>query len=200
MKIIFPILSILIAILTFIYAINPFYKDVSLLKSDIVVYNAALDNSTDLQKKEDELIKSYNSIREVDKNRLNSLLPNEVNNIQFILEIERIANIHNMPIKDIKFDQVKAAPGASIVTSGVPTDSRPFGVFPIQFTTEGNYSDFTLFLKDLETNLRLADLRSVSFVVPAATSTDTNITTATIGAVDPNIYKYSLKLETYWLK
>ncbi len=191
MKIFFPILSILIAVLIFIYAINPLYAEVTSLKSDILVYNTALDNSTSLQRTEDELLTTYNSILEKDKDRLSILLPDSVNNIQLILQIERIANIHNMPVKDFKFDQVTSAQkGASIVATSVSTDNRPYGVFPIQFTTEGTYKDFALFLKALEANLRLADIKEVSFVVPGPVE----------GKTDSNIYKYSMKVETYWLK
>ncbi len=196
MKLILPILLILISIITFIFGVNPWYKDVSALKADIVVYNKALDNSTELQKTEDTLIKAYNEIKQSDKDRLNNFLPSSVNNIQFILEIERIANLHNMPIKNIKFESVKkdsTPKNTNTIVSDEGADSRPYGVFPIEFTTEGNYDTFVLFLKDLEYNLRLADVKSVSFTVP-----DPSV--KAIAGVDPNVYQYLLKVETYWLK
>lgn len=195
MKIIFPILFILLSVVAFMFGVNPFYKEVSAIKSDIEVYNTALDNSTALQKTEDALIKSFNEIKDEDKDRLNKLLPTSVNNIQLILEIERIANQHNMPIKDLKFDPLrkKTTTTGGVVSAIASNDTRPYGVFPIEFTTEGDYNSFVSFLKDLETNLRLVDIRNVTFTVP------------TVGAknqegINPNIYKYTLKVETYWLK
>lgn len=196
MKILFPIISIVISILVFVFAINPFYKEVSLLKSDINVYNTALNNSTNLLKTEDSLIKTYNEIKDEDKNRLDNFLPSSVNNIQFILEIERIANLHNMPIKDIKFEPIGSglnAAGSNTIVSSVSSDNRPYGVFPIEFTTEGKYDSFSLFLKDLESNLRLVDVKSISFTVPDNTG-------KVLNGIDPNVYKYSVKVETYWLK
>lgn len=196
MRLILPILFILISVGTFIFGLNPFYKEVKALKADIVEYNKALDNSTNLQKREDALITSLNSIKQSDKNRLYSFLPSTVNNIQFILEMERIANLHNMPIKDIKFEAKKTVnidDDPNIIVSAEELDDRPFGVFPIEFTTEGDYDSFVLFLKDLEFNLRLADVRSVSFTSPDPSSKP-------IPGIDPNIYRYSLKVETYWLK
>ncbi|MFA6355047.1 MAG: hypothetical protein WCW65_01310, partial [Candidatus Paceibacterota bacterium] len=62
-----------------------------------------------------------------------------------------------------------------------------------EFTTEGDYDSFVLFLKDLEFNLRLADVKSISFVVPDSSGKP-------VSGVDPNVYRYSLKVETYWLK
>lgn len=180
----------------FIFGLNPFYKDVSVLKSDIKIYNTALSNSTNLQRVEDSLIKSYNEIKESDKDRLNKFLPSSVNNIQFILEIERIAGLHGMPIKNIKFEPIQkdnVSTDPNMIVSDSPEDNRPYGVFPVEFTTEGSYDKFIPFLKDLESNLRLIDVKSISFSVP-----DTSNKTAV--NIDPNIYTYSLKVETYWLK
>lgn len=195
MKFIFPILFVLISILIFIFGVNPIYKDVSLLRSGIATYNQALGNSAELQNKQDVLLKAYNEIKQEDKNRLKSLLPDSVNNIGLIIEIERIAIIHGMPIKDIKFEAKKkdGAPiDPNVIVAETAVDNRPYGVFPIEFSTDGKYDNFVLFLKDLEYNLRLVDVKSVSFSVPDATKV--------IEAGDPNIYHYTLKIETYWLK
>ena len=196
MKLIFPILFTLISIATFILGVNPLYKDVSSLKSKISEYNLAMSNSTNLLKKEDSLVQSYNSINDSDKQRLNDFLPSAVNNIQFILEIERVANLHNMPIKDIKFDVSKkdsSPTDSNIVVSAVEANTKPYGVFPLSFTTEGTYDQFLGFLKDLELNLRLIDIKSISFAIPD--TTDKNLV-----GVNPNLYSYTLSVETYWLK
>ena len=194
MKVILPILFIGIAVVAFIFGVNPWYNDVSALRSDILAYNTALDNSAQLKLAEDSLIKSYIGIKQSDKDRLNSFIPNSVNNIQFILEVERIANLHNMPIKDLKFEAKKQASSNSgnTVVAQVGIDGKPYGVFPLEFSTEGTYDSFVLFLKDLEYNLRLIDIKSISFTVPDSVKVTDGF--------DPNIYKYSVKVETYWLK
>jgi len=196
MKLLLPIILIIVSILTFIFGVNPLYKDVKSLRAETDAYNTALNNSTDLQKTQDGLIKSYGEISEADKSRLADLLPSSLNNIQFILEVERIANLQGMPIKDIKFDTMKkdnTATDTNTVVSATDIDTRPYGVFPIEFTTEGNYDSFLLFLKALEYNLRLADVKSISFSVPEDTGKP-------VPGVDPNVYRYVLNIETYWLK
>ena len=195
MKLILPILFIGIAVLAFIFGVNPWYNDVSSLRNEILDYNVALNNSADLQKTEDSLIATYNGIKQSDKDRLSNLIPDSVNNIQFILEVERIANLHNMPIKDLKFDANKQTLSAGSVVAQVGTDNKPYGVFPLEFSTEGTYDTFVLFLKDLEYNLRLIDVKSISFAVPT-----TDPTMKSADGLDPNVYKYSVKVETYWLK
>jgi len=198
MKLILPIIFIIISVLAFIFGVNPLYKEVSILRSDISVYNSALSNSTNLQKVEDGLLKVYNEIKKEDKERLNNFLPKAINNIEFILEVERIANLHNMPVKDIKFESTRkantTAAATNTVVSEVNIDKRPYGVFPLEFTTEGTYKKFVSFLKDLEYNLRLVDVKSISFSVPELSGVKG------VEGVDPNIYRYTIKVETYWLK
>lgn len=197
MKIFFPILFTLISIAVFIFGLNPFYKDVSKFKEDIASYNTALDDSTNLQKIQENLISSYNQISKLEKERLDNFLPDSVNNIQFILELERIAGLHNMPIKNVKFETLrkqKDSVDQNIIVSQDPKDNLPYGIFPLEFTTEGTYDNFTLFIKDLEKNLRLVDIKSISFNVPDKE------TIKDVEGADPNIYRYTLKVETYWLK
>ena len=197
MKFLLPISFLLIAGVLFFVVIDPTYKDVSSLRDDVNTYNLALDNVTQLQKTMDSLVGSYKNIKQEDKDRLNSLLPNTVNNIKFILEVEHIASLHNMPIKNIKFEAEKPASstgsaGNTVVVNGLD-DSRPYGVFPIEFGTDGDYGTFVSFLKDLEYNLRLVDVKSVSFTVPPLPVTQ-------VAGFDPNILSYTLKVDTYWLK
>lgn len=207
MRFLFPLTLIIISGVLFFAIVDPLYNETSSLRSDVAKYNVALTNSTDLQKKRDSLLDIYKNIKTEDKDRLERFLPNTVNNIRFILEIEQLANMYSMPIKNIKFDakktqDTKAADGtttpAPAKTSGTVVSgdlsSKPYGTFPIEFTTEGTYENFSLFLKAVEHNLRLVDVSSISFVVPTKDKADKNAT------ADPNIFTYTLKVETYWLK
>ncbi|MDE2031123.1 MAG: hypothetical protein KGI58_02595 [Patescibacteria group bacterium] len=199
MKFIFSISILIISGALFFMVVNPLYGNVSQLRTEVAVYNTALTHSTELQKTRDQLVNTYKNIKPEDMARLEHFLPNTVNNIKFILEVERIANLHGMSIKDIKFDNptttgtdTNTQSNSNVITANDPSASLPYGTFPIEFSTDGNYSTFTLFLKDLEHNLRLIDVKSIQFSVPTLSSTKTNL--------DPNIYNYTLKLETYWLK
>lgn len=199
MKFFLPLSLILISGLLFFFIVDPMYKDVSGLRTNVATYNVALNNSTELQKTRDELVDVYKNIKREDKERLLHFLPNTVNNIRFILEIEQIASLHNMPIENIKF-QNQDAEAAKVGTTGIGTvissnnsvSGFPYGTFPVEFTTTGTYSAFTSFLKDVEHNLRLVDVKSVNFTVPSADVRQ--------AGVDPNVYTFLLKVETYWLK
>ncbi len=194
MRYIFPIIFIVLAITAGVLFIAPLFTEVSKLKNDVVAYDTALTHSTELQKVRDTLLESYNAIPKSDKERLSKFMPNSVDNIQLILEIQQIASIYGMSLKNIAFDAPTADMDKSPSDmSANPDAQKPYGIFNLEFKTEADYLTFVKFLKDLEKNLRLIDVKSISFTVPQMRS-DTSYDS------DPNIYTYDIKLQTYWLK
>jgi hypothetical protein len=200
MKLIFSISFIIITIGIFFVVIDPLYKEVNKLRTDVATYNIALDNSTELQKTRDSLIETYKNVKKEDRDRLTHLLPSTIDNIGLILEIEKIANLHGMPIGNIRFEttslenQTAKTTDNIVVAENNPSDNLPYGIFPMEFVIEGKYETFIAFLKDLEHNLRLVDIRAISFDVP------TTALSQLVGTTDSSIYSYSLKVDTYWLK
>ncbi|MEI6660112.1 MAG: hypothetical protein WCK91_01660 [bacterium] len=204
MKSFIPILLLVISVGLFFVVVEPLRRSVSDLGGGISAYNLALSNSTFLQKTEDGLLEAYKNIKKEDKDRLEHFLPNTVDNIKFILEVERIANQYGMPIKNIKFESPVSASGqkaqadsakSGLVISSDPKASLPYGNFSIEFDTEGSYSSFLLFMKDLEHNLRLVNVKKVSFTVPNGKSSGNSSS-----SLSGDQYSYSLSVETYWLK
>ena len=163
--------------------------------ADSPILILALDNSKELQEMRDGLVDKYKNIKKDDKDRLEHFLPSTIGNIELILEIEKIANLNGMPVKDIKFQAPKTISEEDsqnqVIDENDPSQYLPYGIFPMEFIVEGSYDSFLLFLNDLEHNLRLVDIKSVSFEIPDDTKKDLG---------NPNIYSYTLKIETYWLK
>lgn len=199
MKLVIPISFLIIIIALFFMVIGPFYSDIKQAKQDVLIYSTALNNSTELKEARDVLIEKYKNIKSDDRERLLHLLPGSIGNIELILEIEKIANLKGMPIKDIDFDTKKLEPeknqeeGRTIVVEDDVLDSLPYGIFPIEFVVEGRYNVFVDFLKELELNLRLVDVKSISFSTPTQVN-------APGSNIDSSIFSYKLKVETYWLK
>jgi Tfp pilus assembly protein PilO len=198
MRIIIPLSFIIISIGAFFLVIDPIFSDAKEIRSEVSAYKTALDNSAQLQKIRDSLIEEYKNVKKEDKDRLLHFLPNNVDNIELILEIERLANLNGLPVKNFIFsveDLNKKVfvdeEDGDTSSGGSSGGNLPYGVFPIEFTLTGRYNSFLNFLKEIESNLRLIDIRSVSLTVPNKTDNNT---------VDPYSYDYSLKVETYWLK
>ncbi len=197
MKSITPIIIIVISVTLFFIFVNPLYGDVKDLRTDVDSYNQALSHSTELQKVRDDLVNSFNSISKDNKDKLVKFLPNTVDNIELILEIQQIAGSHGMSLTNITFEppknteEEKDAQGRPIVqASGDPSMAKPYGVFDLEFKTKAHYDTMVSFLKDLEKNLRVVDITSMSFIVPNTKGEN----------VDPFLFDYDIKIKTYWLK
>lgn len=213
MRNLFPIIFIIISIVLFFTVVNPMYSKAKKVKSDVSVYNTALTNATKLQKTRDDLVKNYHNVTDSDKIKLDHFLPNTVDNIQLILQIQNIATAHGLVLKNIKFDsasdsgkttenQNQAMP-ANNVTANAATNAAnnlPYGTFDISFSVDARYEDFISFLKDLETNIRLVNVKNISFNVPAPTDKNTTRSSGGEAPLDPSIFTYTLKVQTFWLK
>lgn len=192
MRFVLPIILIAISITAFFFYVNPMYTDVKALRASVADYDKALSRAKELQKTRDDLVSAYNAIPKDDIDRIVKFLPNSVDNIELILQIQQIASIHGMAIKDINFTPPAESDSEAPDPRVKANTANAFGVFELDFKTSASYDQFIAFLKDLEQNLRLIDTSSISFSVPQPTKVKTG--------VDLNTYDYAFKIKTYWLK
>jgi len=107
--------------------------------------------------------------------KVTKLLPDNVDNIRLVLEIGSLAAPYGMVLKDVKYsapdnttntqtNNNPSAPGAQKVN----TD---YGSSDLEFSIEGSYFNFLNFMKDLEKNLRIVDVSSISFSSETAPTT-----------------------------
>src|SRR3989338_2233673 len=174
-KLIVPIILIAVAVGLFVTFTNPLYREVVLLREGAKSYDEALDNSKALENERDMLTQKYNTIDPGNLAKLEKLLPENVDNIRLILEIEKIALPYGMGLRG------GAAP--------VEPTNRNYGTWTLEFSTSGTYGNFLSFVRDLERNLRVVDISSIAF--------SSNISPA---GPFSEIYQYRFKIKTYWLK
>jgi Tfp pilus assembly protein PilO len=198
MRFIMPFIFIGIAVTVLLAFANPFYNDINGLRAEADSYNEALNNSKALETARDELTQKENSIDKENLVKLEKFLPSSVDNIRLILEIEQIALPYGMILKDVKYSttsdtETKASTSNPGMQGGIAAASGPkdYGVWDLEFSTTGSYSNFLNFTRDLESNLRIVDISSISF------SSDTGIGSSSPSAQS---YKYDFKIKTYWLK
>jgi Tfp pilus assembly protein PilO len=191
-RFIMPIIILGIAIAVFFTFANPIYTEISTLKAQSASYDEALNNSKALETERDKLTQKYNEIAAENLDRLNKMLPENVDNIRLILEIEKLATPYGMVLKDVKYDTTEEeTPKVNAVTPGNPAPSarKEYGTWELEFSTTGTYPNFLNFLRSLEKNLRIVDISSVEFSSPEGSSTNT-----------VPAYNYKFKIRTYWLK
>jgi len=193
-RFILPIILIGLAVVGFSMFVAPIYADINGLKEQVLSYNQALDNSKALEDERDKLTKKYNLIDPENIAKLEKLVPNSVDNIRLILEIEKIALPYGMQLRDVKYDIIKKENDPTVVQGGsvvMPNENKDYGTWDLSFSTQATYDNFINFMKDLERNLRIVDTSSIQF--------DSNVGTG-LNPTFNQVYKYSVKIKTYWLK
>lgn len=104
MRFLLPLALIAVGIGGFFLITSPIYDDITALQAEAEVYNQALENSANLQKERDRLTTKYNSFKPDDINKLVKMLPNTVDNIQLILEIQEEAAKRGIIVKNVQFE------------------------------------------------------------------------------------------------
>ncbi len=197
-RLIVPITLIGVALGTFFLFTDKTYKEARAFMEKSASYEEALKNARQLKETRDALTNKYNTFSKTDLDKLNKILPDNVENIRLILDIQRIAQTYGMDIQNIKFDATvtgdkKDTDSAQAVQSAAQiANKKDYGIFEMQFvTTRSSYANFVNFVKDLEKSLRVVDVNAITFN-----------STESIGASpsSSDMYKYEFKIKTYWLK
>ncbi|HWC57805.1 MAG TPA: hypothetical protein VG621_02560 [Candidatus Paceibacterota bacterium] len=199
MKSFISLLFITISVVVFFVFIRPLYESASVTHQEVAAEKENLATASQLVQSRDALMQTYQSIAPADLQNIKTLLPDSVDNIRLIIQINALATQHGLSLLRNVDYQTQDDQGSTSQTSAdgsVPAfqnpqaPQTPYGQFTISFETTGQYKDFLSFLSDLEQNLRLVDVVSVEFE-PAPTSTTGQQAT-------PELYKVTLR--TYWLK
>lgn len=193
MRYIFLLLLIAASIGIFVALIIPRYHAAQTVHADVVQYNANLATATKLQQSRQALISQYNNIPKADLDNIQTLLPDSVDNIRLIIQLDALATKNGLSsLRSVDYDPAQvAATAAGTVADPAPgaVASLPYGEFTMSFQTSGQYSNFLSFLSDLEQNLRLVDIVQVDFLPPDASTQNA-----------ASSFSYKVKLKTYWLK
>jgi len=193
MRYIFLLIVIAVSVGVFSIYVKPRYEEVRAIKKEVSSYNGNLDTADKLKTSREELIAQYNSIPKSDLDNLKTLLPDSVDNIRLIIQVDLLATRNGLStVRNVNYQlkDVAAATGASGQQAGQSPESakRPYGEFVISFETTGQYKNFLSFLSDLEANLRLVDITKIDFTP-----------TGTVQSLAGNM-SYKVTLKTYWLK
>ncbi|MBU6427339.1 hypothetical protein KGQ27_03870 [Patescibacteria group bacterium] len=163
-------------------------------------YSQAIANADKLIRTRDQVLQSYNSLSADDRDRLDKMVPNTVDNIRLIIDLNNVASRYNLTLRSISA-QVSSGQGAQNPPSAPPPAVPPMmpagsgananGSIPtpsldtvtVSFDVTAPYAQFVQFMRDIEADLRITDL-----------------THLTVTANDSGNYDFSVQLTTYWLR
>ncbi len=180
-RFIFSLFTILISVAVFVVIVIPRFNSIKELRSERSELVSAVSSGADLRVRRDELTRQYNAISQDALLKLRSLLPDSIDNVKLILELDALSRTYGLPIQNVRVREIEDETGTQ--QSAVVADSR-YGTTRLELTLEGRYDRFRSFLADVEKSLRLIDVESVTF-----TSSE-----------DETVYTYIITLRTYWLR
>jgi len=152
------------------------YVKIQALKEQQQQYITAQVRSNDLLKIRDDLTAKFNALSPVDLVKLEKLIPNTIDSIRLIIEMEGITLGFGVPLKNIQVNVTEAKN-----TNGSSNGSYNSALISFSITT--TYNNFQELLKGIEKSLRMIDVQSITFAT-----------------ADTDIYTFSVTMKTYWMK
>ncbi len=177
-KTILPIFLIVAGAGLFFGYISPTYTKISTVKAEASNYDQALQKSKELLSARDILVTKYNeNFSAEDLLRLERLVPDTVDNVRLVLDIDNIAARYGMVIKNVRVNTETED------KKNLGPDDEIFGSIMLTFSVNTSYPNFVQFIRDLENSLRLVDVVGISFK-----------------STESSVNDYEVTIQTYWLK
>ena len=151
-------------------------------------YTSALSSAKELIRLREQVNQDWLKIDQTDQDRLSKMIPNTVDNIRLVIDLNSIAVKNGFSLKNIRAsasaDAKKDSVAISPPTKGGSTISTPtLDTVTVSFSATAPYAQFLNFLQDLESSLRIMD-----------------VTHITLSGSDTGTYDFGVELKTYWLR
>ncbi len=181
MRLLLPVILVIAAIGLFVMYTNPTYQGLKGMQAEVSAYNDALDKSQELKGLRDKLQSARNAFSPQDEQKLIRLLPDQVDNIRLIIDINNIAARRGLVLSNVALGEVSQS-SAAAHSLAVGPSSDPVGSVSLGFSVVATYEDFLAFLQDIEHSLRILDIEKLTF-----------------GGGQAGTYSFDLTIRTYWL-
>ncbi|MES2953602.1 MAG: type 4a pilus biogenesis protein PilO [Patescibacteria group bacterium] len=174
-----PFLLIAIAAGLFFGFTQPLMDEIAFIKTDNASFEQVLSSASELATVRDGLLKQYNAIDPNDRARLDKAIPDQVDNVRLIIDVDTIAGRYGMSLRDAEVGNESALKD----NAPIGPDGKRYSSVTLAFGVRGSYQNLKRFLADLDRSLRVVDIVDLKFKA---------------GDKDQN--DYAIKLRTYWRK
>lgn len=194
----FSVALLVAAIGIFVVFTKPAYDDVKTQQDTNAQYDAALAKAAQLEQIKQTLLSRYNSFNPSDLARLQAMVPDHVDNIGLILNLDSVAGRYSMPLENVDVSSPDTTASVQEIQPTTPvsgtaavarvvqigTPAKPYEEITIKFSTAGTYASFQQFMTALQESLRVVDMVNLSIS----------------NGQGPQNYQFDVTLRTYWLK
>ena len=179
---ILPLAALLAAIgIIFFYVAPTWSGSIAETKAKIASDDEALRAATEYAEHQNELAAKRNAIDLGSLERLATFLPDSVDNVGIILDLNALAARSGLSLVNV--DVTSDSGSADTRTKGIPVGQSPVGSVDLALSAVGPYAALQTFLAGVEQSVRLLDVRDI-----------------VVKGSDTGVYNYQLQLRLYWLR
>ncbi len=182
---ILPLVALLVAAGIFFAYISPSWTGpIAATKAALALDEQALMAANQYAAQQNTLASARNAIDPSSLDRLTTFMPDSVDNVGLILDLNSLAARSGLSLANI--DVVSNTTGSAQGSSrqGLPaTGVSPVGSVDLSLVADGTYAALQTFLSGVERSARLLDVRDII-----------------VKGSDTGVYHYQMTLRLYWLR
>jgi Tfp pilus assembly protein PilO len=167
--------------------ISPAYQDMEALKGKLVSEQNLLAQESTMVKQVQKNINSYNNATQA-QSLISQFLPSTQDISGAVTQIYGIAGINNMSIQSISISPTSIIP-PTVSNSSSSVNIKSFGSITFSFSVSGSYESIKSFIYDIETNMRIFDIKSLS-ISPAQSAQGSS--------APKDLFTCNLSIQTYY--
>ncbi len=172
----FQIIILVASVVMFSVIIDPKRPVIEDLEKSRDEFEIVRGHGQKLQETKTQLINRFKNISPEEVERLQQFLPDTVDNVRLLVDIDAIAKRKRLTITNININTEEATQDDE--------DKSGVGKVSITFTFVSSYNAMKDILAELERSLRVVDVRKVEVATGS----------------DPNTFATTLTIDTYWLR
>ena len=181
-----PLLALILTVGIFFAYVKPVWSGpLKETKAAIADDEKALAAAKEYKKKQNELASASKAIDPENIDRLSVFLPDSVDNVGLILDINALAARSGLSLANIDVAANEKGSADAVPSSGAlqVTHANPVGSIDLSLSAIGTYSALQAFLVGVEKSARLLDVRNI-----------------TVKGSDTGVYNYQMTIRLYWLR
>lgn len=182
---ILPFVALLVAAAIFFAYIRPTWSGaIAATKNTIALDDQALAAADRYATQQNTLASVRNDIDTTYLARLSTFLPDSVDNVGLILDLNALAARSGFSLSNIDvISNTGSSAGASMQQALPAAGANPVGSIDLSLSATGTYAALHAFLIGVERSARLLDVRNI-----------------VVKGSDTGVYNYQMSLRLYWLR
>ncbi len=183
---ILPIFALMLALAGFLLYVSPAWSGpIQEAKSTIANNKRILAAAEEFEKRKNDLAAARNEIDPENLKRLEILLPDSVNNVGLILDLNALAARSGISLSNIDIQSTSDQSGGAGAYDASLGAARPDPVSSVDLsvTAVGTYPALQAFLSGIEKSARLLDVNDL-----------------TVRGSETGVYTYQMVVRLYWLR